>query len=145
MNAAHVPSCSAALGPKAWPHSVMCIWGLHIVQVHLPISWPPLQPLVYTLLSLSDFPPFYPFPLLSIMPSRALPPPWPIEGRMRKTERTSRVPHAVVCTITCTAFTCPVSTAVAPATVAKLACPLQPTLSAMPPSLNTCELAPTAS
>lgn len=86
-----------------------------------------------------------PFPLLSIMPSRALPLPWPIEGRMRKTERMSRVPHGAVCTITCTAFTCPVSTAVAPATVAKLACPLQPTLSAMPPSLNTCELAPTAS
>lgn len=86
-----------------------------------------------------------PFPLLSIMPSRALPLPWPIEGRMRKTERTSRAPHGAVCTITCTAFTCPVSTAVAPATVAKLACQLQPTLSAMPPSLNTCELAPTTS
>lgn len=86
-----------------------------------------------------------PFPLLFIMPSCALPLPWPIEGRMRKTERTNRVPHVAVCTITCTAFTCPVSTAVAPATVAKLACPPQLTLSAMPPSLNTCELAPTAS
>lgn len=66
---------------------------------------------------------------------------WPIEGRMRKTERTSRAPRGAACTITCTAFTCPASTAAAPATVAKLACPRRPTLSAMPPSLNTCESA----
>lgn len=134
----------AAFGLKAWPHSVLYIKG-PLIQVHLPISWPPLRPLVYALLSLSDLPPFYHFPLLSIMPSCALPLPWPIEGRMRKMERTNLAPHGAVCTITCTAFTCPVSTAVAPATVAKLACPLQPTLSAMPPSLNTCELASTAS
>jgi len=118
---------------------------LLILQVHLP-SPNLLFSYLFTLCCLSriSFPSTFPLPL-SIMPSRALPLTWPIEGRMRRTERTSRAPHVAVCTITCTAFTCPVSTAVAPATVAKLACPLQPTLSAMPPSLNTCELAPTAS
>lgn len=31
-------SCSAALVLKAWPYPVFCIRGLHIVQVHLPLS-----------------------------------------------------------------------------------------------------------
>lgn len=57
----------------------------------------------------------------------------------------SRAPRGEAYTITCTAFTCPVSTAAAPATVAKRACPPQRTLSAMRPSLNTCESAPALS
>lgn len=136
-------------GRRAWPYPDFNIGELLIVQVHLPPSPNLLFNHLFTLCCLSrislslylSLPP----PFLFIMPFRAWPLPRPIEGWMRKTERTSRAPHVAGCTITCTAFTCPVSTAVAPATVAKLACPLQPTLSAMPPSLNTCELAPTAS
>lgn len=115
----------------------LLMWQVHFPSPNLLFNH------LFTLFCLSRISPPSTLSLLSITLSLApalTPPPRPIEGRMRRTERTSRVPHAV-CTITCTAFTCPVSTAVAPATVAKLACPLQHTLSAMPPSLNTCELA----
>lgn len=58
---AHVPFPLALL-LRAWRHGLtqlVCIMGLRIVQEHLPLSWHPLQPHVYTLLSLSDPPPFY--------------------------------------------------------------------------------------
>lgn len=113
--------CTRTSAPLLTTTSTTCLHSLVSLGSHFsPSAFPP--PVHHAL----SCPPF----------------PWPTEGPMRKMERMSRAPRGEAYTITCTAFTCPVSTAVAPATVAKLACLRQPTLSAMPPSLNTCELAP---